>query len=233
MPVKRFTDLKPDMGRILNRAGAKGKSQLKPQLLSAVEELLRFIDDSGLLNPAVCYEQYGVSGVNGNEVLLENGVALYIPRRIFKEYEIREVSTAVSTIGPALEEESARLFARREAFKGFLLDSIGSAAIDMLSQQACSIIELDAAERHLCTSSPVCPGMFNIPIMEQEKLVELAGADRIGVSMLATCEMMPRKTVSLIMVTGTAMPSWSKEHVCRTCNLSKTCQYRRVLKGNS
>ncbi len=189
--------------------------------------MLQFIDDAGLLSPAVCYERYNVTGIDKNGVLLDNGISLIIPGRIFKDYEISAVSIVVSTICPALEEQSAKMFMRKEPFKGYLLDSIGSAAVDMLSQAACSTIEAEAAEHNIRTSSPVGPGMFKIPVTEQAKLVELAGAERIGISLLPTCEMMPRKSVSMIIGMGVTMPSWSKEQVCRTCSLNKTCQYSR------
>jgi hypothetical protein len=227
MPVLDYKGLKPDIEHILNRAGTKEKSQSNPQILAAVENLLRYIDDSGLLSPKICYERYKVVSVDHDNVLLENNVSLFIPHRLFKDYQISGITAAVSTIGPDLEKESAKMFAIKEPLKGFLLDSIGSAEIDLLSQKACSIIEAEALSQNISTSSPVGPGMFNIPITEQPKLVELAGADRIGVSILSTCEMIPKKTVSMIIGMGSAMPSWSKEHVCRTCSLSQTCPYNR------
>jgi hypothetical protein len=225
MPVLDYVNLKPDIEHVLIRAGAKDNPQAKTRIVSTVQELLLYVDKAGLLSPAICYEYYDVEEIEKNKVILDNDISLYIPMRIFKNYKIRSIVVVICTIGLSLEQETSKMFNQGQPFRGYLLDNIGNTAVDMLSQTACNIIEAEAISRNIKTSSPVGPGMFSIPVTEQPKLIALARADRIGISLSAACEMIPRKTVSMIIGMGNTMPLWSKAHVCKTCSLSKTCQY--------
>ncbi|MCK4863676.1 MAG: hypothetical protein KAS25_05225, partial [Dehalococcoidales bacterium] len=109
--------------------------------------------------------------------------------------------------------------------RAMLLDGIGSAAVDILVQEACRFFSGEASKRGLQASSPVNPGMPGLPITEQQNLLELAHAGDIGVSLTSSGVMVPRKSTSMIIATGPVMKTWTQAEICARCNLRETCPY--------
>ena len=81
--------------------------------------------------------------------------------------EAKELAVVVSTIGPRLEKQVTDYTNQGEPLRGMLLDGIGSAAVDSLTQEVCKLIAGEALSRGYQASSPVSPGMPGLPITEQ------------------------------------------------------------------
>jgi hypothetical protein len=138
----------------------------------------------------------------------------------------RGLVVAVCTIGPKLEKQVAEYTSRGQPLRGFLLDGIGSAAVDLLVEEFCKLVASEASSRGYEASSPVSPGMPGLPITEQWQLLNLVPAQEIGVSLTSAGVMVPRKSVSLIMSLGLRMTKWTRAEVCARCHLNQTCPYR-------
>jgi len=110
-----------------------------------------------------------------------------------------------------------------------LLDGLGNVAVDALVEKACQFIVERALACNLLASSPFYPGMPDLPLSEQTKLLELVPAREIGVSLTCSGMMVPRKSTSMLIGLGTQMPIWSRAEVCARCQLNKTCPYKVVL----
>ena len=95
----------------------------------------------------------------------------------------KELAVVVGTIGPGLEKQVTDYFNRGEPLRGVLLDGIGSAAVDSLTQEVCKFIAGEASSRGYQASSPINPGMPGLPITEQWQLFEMVPAREIGVSL--------------------------------------------------
>jgi hypothetical protein len=171
------------------------------------------------------YELYKVNRVAGDRIELEGGLSL--SGKAFKLLESAgELAAVVCTIGEALEKAVAEHFARKDVLRGLVLDGIGSAAVDSVSQEACRIISEMAVSSGRQAGSPVSPGMPGFPITEQANLCRLAGAAKIGVSLSASGMLIPRKSVSMAIGIGTGMKTWTQEQVCAHCPMNKTCTHR-------
>jgi hypothetical protein len=107
-----------------------------------------------------------------------------------------------------------------------LLDGIGSAAVDSLTEEVCKFIAGEASSGGYEVSSPVSPGMPGLPITEQWQLLKLVPAGEIGVSLTSAGIMVPRKSVSMVMGIGSQMAKWTRAEVCARCHLKKTCPHR-------
>jgi len=178
------------------------------------------------LGPAAAYEYYPVTGMSGVQISLECDRAvsgLAIPS-LFPE--AKEIAVLIGTIGPNLEKQATAYFNRHEPLRGLLLDGIGSAAVDSLTQEVCKFMAGEASSRGYQVSSPINPGMPGFPITEQRQMLKLVPSEGIGVSLTSSGVMVPRKSTSMVISLGPQMTTWTQAEVCARCNLEKTCPYR-------
>jgi hypothetical protein len=226
MPVIRDIHLKLKTDEVLRREGFRGFPQIRPEIKSLIDELLLSVESTHLLEPAIAYEYYTVTGMSPDQVSLEGDKVVrgsLLPS-VFPE--AREQAIAVCTIGARLEKQVTAYSKGGDTLRGTLLDGIGSATVDMLTQEACRLIAGEATSRGYQASSPVNPGMPGLPITEQWNLLELAGAGEIGVSLTSSGVMVPRKSTSMVISLGPQMRTWTQAEVCARCNLRETCEYR-------
>ncbi len=226
MPVIRDIPLGLKIGEVLRRQGFRGHSKIRPEINKLISELLASVNKTRLLEPAAAYEYYKVTGMNPSQTSLEGNKAIQGPllHTIFPE--AKELAIIVCTIGPNLEKRVTDYSKSGETLRSTLLDGIGSAAIDSLTQEVCKLITGEASSHGYQASSPVNPGMPGLPIQEQWHLLELVPAGEIGVSLTTAGIMVPRKSVSMIIGIGSQMTRWTRAEVCARCSLRKTCLYR-------
>jgi hypothetical protein len=211
---------------VLRRQGFRGNSKIRPEIKSLILELLASVNSAHLLEPAVAYKYYQVTEVSSGQVSLEGEKAIQgsLLSKIFPE--AKELAVLVCTIGPKLEKQATDYSKSGETLRGMIMDGIGSAAVDMLTPEACRLIASEASSRGHQASSPVSPGWPGLPLTEQWNLFELVNAQEIGVSLTSSGIMVPRKSVSMVIGIGPQMATWTQADVCARCNLRKTCPYR-------
>ena len=225
MPVVRDIQLSLKPNDVLRREGFKKYATVRPKIKNQIIELLASIESNHLLEPVIAYEIYTITGISSDKVSLEGDKAIggsLIPSNF---PEAKELAILVCTIGPGLEKQVTAYTKSGETMRGMLLDGIGSAAVDVLNQEACRFIAGEASPRNYQASSPVNPGMPGLPITEQSNLLELASASRIGVSLTSSGIMIPRKSTSMAIGIGLRMKTWTQVEICARCNLRETCPY--------
>ena len=226
MPVIRDIPLSLNPKEVLRRQGFRGHSKIRPEIKNILLELIASVKKARLLEPAVVYEYYPVTGMSPSQVSLGGDKAIHgsLLPTIFPE--AKELAVLVCTIGPKLEKQVTAYSKSSETLRGVMLDGIGSAAVDMLNQEACRLIASEASSRGHQASSPVNPGMPGLPITEQWNLLELVNTPEIGVSLTSSGIMVPRKSTSMVIGIGPQMTTWTPAEVCARCNLRETCPYR-------
>ncbi len=226
MPVVDTINLTLDIDQVLRRQGILEKSRLRPQMEKLTGELISEVSSNRLLQPCIAYEIFPLIGTVRDMVRLEGGHTLCgsIFASIFPE--AKALGVAVGTIGAGLEKRVTGEFNRKESLRATLLDGIGSAAVDVLSEAACRLIREEASSRGYQSSSPVNPGMPGFPLSEQERLLVLIPAGEIGVRLSSGGMMVPRKSASLVIGMGAQMSTWTPAEVCARCHLAGTCRYR-------
>jgi len=214
------------MDQVLRRQDIGARSKLRPELMHVLHELLATIEDLHLLEPTIAYEFHSINEVfhdglplKGSESIGGSLLSSVLP-------SAKELAVLVCTIGPHLEEKVACYSSRNELLQALMLDGIGSAAVDLLGQEACHFISNEASSHGHQASSPISPGMPGLPISEQRKLFQLVPAEQIGVHLTSSAMMVPRKSVSMIIGIGPDMPTWMQDEVCNRCRINKTCLYR-------
>jgi hypothetical protein len=226
MPILRDIPLSLKTREVLRREGFRGHSEVRPEIKSLILELLASVDNAHLLEPAVAYEIYSITEMSHSQVSLGGNTAVHGPLLPSLLPEAKELAAVVCTIGPRLEKQATDYFNRDEPLRGVLLDGIGSAAVDSLTQEVCKFMAGEASSRGYQVSSPINPGMPGLPITEQWQLLEMVPAREIGVSLTSSGIMVPRKSTSMVIGIGPQMKTWTRAEVCARCSLRKTCPYR-------
>lgn len=214
-----------DKQEVLRRLGLGNRSNIRPRITSLILEMLEAAEKD-LLKPAIAYEYYPVSEIKKDCLILGGGVVFHGPFLAKNLASAAGVALAVCTIGPILEEKVSGYFTEKDPLRATLLDGIGSAAVDTLSQKTCRILRQEADYRGFKASSPFSPGMHGFPLAEQSDLCRSVRAEQIGVSLTTAAMMVPRKSVSMLMGLGKNMPIWTQAHACGICELKRTCHDR-------
>jgi hypothetical protein len=226
MPVVRDIPLKLKTGEVLRRQGLGGKARVRPEIDSLIKELLASLESNHLLEPAAAYECYPVTDMSGGQIALEGDKAVHGPMLPALFPKAKELAVIIVTIGPKLEKQASDYTKNGQALRGMLLDGMGSAAVDRLVPEVLKPIAAEVASRDYEVSSPVNPGMPGFPMTEQRNLLELAQANKIGVSLTQSGILVPRKSVSMVVGIGPRMTRWTQAEVCARCDLRETCPYK-------
>jgi hypothetical protein len=226
MPVIRDIPLSLKTREVLRRQGLGGGAKVRPEIKNLISELLASVKKARLLEPAVAYEYYAVSGMNGSQISLEGGKAINGPLLPATFPEAKELAVLIGTIGHRLEKQVTDYTKSRQVLRGTLLDGMGSAAVDMMVPEALKIIAGEVSSRGYEISSPVNPGMPGFPLTEQWNLLGLVKADEIGVSLTHSGILVPRKSVSMVIGIGPKMTRWTQAEVCARCSLRESCPYK-------
>lgn len=74
MTIVRDIYLNLEMRQVLRREGIRQRSSIKPEIKALIDELLLSINDEHLLEPAIAYETYPISGVSQDQLFLADNV---------------------------------------------------------------------------------------------------------------------------------------------------------------
>lgn len=135
-----------------------------------------------------------------------------------------DVVLGLVTAGEGLERHGAELARRGRTSEALLLDAAGSAAAEEAADRLCALVVGDegARERLSCR---VSPGYGDWPLAAQPRLFALLPHAGIGVELLPSLMMRPRKSVSFAMwlgADGRPVPGLSG---CDHCLLDR-CAFR-------
>jgi len=226
MPVIRDIPLNLKIKEVLRREGFREYSKIRPEIKSLILELIDNVKNVHLLEPAMAYEIHPITEMSRGQFSLEGNVVVHGPLLPSLLIEAKELAAVVCTIGPKLEKQVTNYFNRDEPLRGVLLDGIGSAAVDSLTEEVCKLMTAEASSRGYQASSPISPGMPGLPITEQWQLLKIGPAREIGVSLTSSGIMVPRKSASMVFGIGPQMKTWTRGEVCAHCSLRKTCPFR-------
>jgi hypothetical protein len=166
-----------------------------------------------------------VHDLHHQTVTLDGGVAFEGPLVARALAGASEVVLAVCTIGPALEERVAALFAAGHTLQALALDGAGSGAVGEVSRMMGARICDAASARGLNVGMRASPGQEGWSIWQQRTLFRLVPGDEIGVRLTESCLMLPRKSVSFALGLGTEM---SPDGVpCDFCSKRERCRWRK------
>jgi hypothetical protein len=110
-----------------------------------------------------------------------------------------ELALFAVTLGDAIAQRVAHLFAAGDLAGGYILDQIASQAADELAQRAARLFEA-AAPRAGSAALPYSPGYCGWNVAGQHSLFAALEPAEIGISLNDSCLMQPLKSVSGVLV---------------------------------
>ncbi len=177
-----------------------------------------------LLAPVVATESFPVREFRHERVRLEEGGYLSGPLVAEHLHAARSVVLAVCSIGPALEDAASECFAEDPAL-ALALDAFGSAAVDLLGQAMCQMVDEQANAEGLQTTVPLSPGLVGWPVSSgQRQIFALLDAASAGVRLTDGYMMVPKKSTSMAIGIGPDVEHAGES--CDYCSMAATCRYR-------
>jgi hypothetical protein len=200
----------------------------RPALLEAAEWAIK--EGIPLLDPKVLYHQAAIKRFRHERLELDIP-ALSGGQAILKGHLIaqhlgpaEQVVILVCTIGAGLENIVTELM-KTDPLLGWMLDGLGSAAVEALALEACNHFENQAVRNGKHTSLPLSPGMIGWPIEQgQPQIFTLVDGLEAGITLTSSGQMIPRKTLSMVLGVGENVGRSGR--TCDFCSLNETCQYQ-------
>jgi hypothetical protein len=187
---------------------AKGRELLEPRWLWTVM-------------PATADKEQGTLLCHGREqVSLAAGLLVCGQLRA-----AQEVAVFVVTIGPRLETEARKMMHAGLTLEGFVLDSVGSVAVEAAADVLEKEVAQLAATRGCTISNRFSPGYCTWPTAGQQALFSLLPDQPAGVTLNDSSLMSPIKSISGVLGLGPALEH--RPYPCDFCAL-ETCHQRLV-----
>ncbi|MFA5084952.1 MAG: vitamin B12 dependent-methionine synthase activation domain-containing protein [Candidatus Omnitrophota bacterium] len=200
-----YSDRGVAISRSLDECLVKAKTLSKPDYMHAVKK---------------------ITAVGTDFIELEGGIRFSSGK--ISEY-IKGASHMViilTTIGEKIENAASVLTKGKEPLEGYLLDRIGSFAVESLTDAVEKKIRKDYSMLKRSVSRRYSPGYCDWPIEEQRILAKILDFSKIGVSLTESCMMHPKKSISAVVAIADKGVFTEFGSTCEICK-KEDCSYRR------
>lgn len=171
-----------------------------------------------LIEPKAVYTFLKVMNIEKDEVRLESGHTLKSIILADLLEGSQTIALYVVTIGPKLEEHASKE-AKSSLLRGFIMESIADYAVDKATAYVRSCVK-ETLGNPISNFSPGSGTGKLFDIKQQETLFQILDPKTIGVRLLPSYLMLPRKSISGVLA---ATP---QEYVaCKYC--PRSCEYRK------
>ena len=164
---------------------------------------------------------------NPDSIELDGGVRLSAKELSSYIKGATDVYAFVVTIGGGVEEAASSYMGKGDHLLGYLLDRIGSFAVESLAKNTEDTLRRALALEGSSVSMRFSPGYCDWPIEEQFKLAKIIDFSKAGVILTENCMMIPKKSISAVVGVGAKELFSEVKSPCVLCNM-KACNYRRV-----
>lgn len=194
------------------------------QIHACVDECLA--DARILATPKAHSVRRRVVSVGKNAIKIEKGVSFTGAWLASFLKGSQFVRLFLVTIGDGIELKATSLMHKGEHLHGYMLDRIGSMAVDSLAESAERCLRERYQEKSKSVSMRVSPGYCDWPVEEQAAFAKALDFSRIGVSLTRTCMMIPKKSISAMVGIAPAGHFIKTKTPCSMCAV-RSCSYRR------
>lgn len=197
------------------------------RVVQMIEENSDVINQSyQLIQPKAIYDVFNVEKVEGNRLYLNNDE--YFESKLFSYFmsDAENIILSIMTIGNSLEEQSDQYMKSGKYVKGFILDGIGTLALEKLGLGVYESIKEEAKLRGLNFSSPLSPGQVGWDVVDQKKIFSRLDNKMLDITLTDTSLMLPKKSLSLVV--GIGQNVRADKISCNFCPLCKTCPTKKV-----
>ena len=130
----------------------------------------------------------------------------------------------VGTIGNDVENEINRLLGNQKLADAYILDSMGSVAVENMIDRFQELMENRFSAEDRTVTLRFSPGYCDWPVTQQKKLFNIFDPKQLDVELLDSCLMKPRKSISGVF--GITPQESVSYNPCRDCP-TRSCDSRR------
>lgn len=164
--------------------------------------------------------QEGIRVVGTNLILKGNDIYSHLK-------DAKKCAIMAATLGVSIDNR-IRITGKLDMTKSFILDATATDMIEKVCDKAESEIINLANSEGFKTNFRYSPGYGDLPIDIQGEIINILNANKsIGLTTTPSSILIPRKSVTAILGFLEPDASVSKKRSCATCNLRKTCNFRR------
>jgi uncharacterized protein YqkB len=149
-----------------------------------------------LVTPLLSYQIKEIDSISKGTVYLENGIELKSPKLSKVMEHCEDAICFIATIGNGVEKEIARLTNEERLFDAYILESMGSMAVENMVDSFCQDMEIKYNAQDKGITLRFSPGYCDWPVAEQKKLFRIVDSGHINVTLTDSCLMHPRKSIS-------------------------------------
>lgn len=222
--VRVFPDLSIDVDMVLRGQGADPAviRQRRPRLVELAEQALE--EGMGLIEPTATYRILPVEKMSHERLVLAENIKLAGSLLAENLGCAQRIALLVCTLGAKLENRVTALMPENPSL-AFALDGFGSIAAETLGLAICAELEAEARSLGFFTSVPLNPGMIGWSVdVGQPQIFTAIDAAQIGVTLNESFQMVPHKSVSMIL--GISQTPFSAGRPCDFCSMKETCRYQ-------
>lgn len=173
------------------------KNERANNIRLALDECMR--KARSLSMPKHTFIEKKITALKDDSIEIEGGIKFYTKKTIPSIRGASSLVLLLVTIGDGIEKEASLLTLDKDPLKGYLLDRIGSFAVESLADNLEKRLRKDYALNKKSVSSRFSPGYCDWPIEEQFKMAKVMDFSKTGVSLTEGCVMVPKKSISAIV----------------------------------
>ena len=209
------------LARRLGGRPSRGFSRSVSRRIAALEPKLE-----ELLSPRLHYQTAEIDSVRNGEMLLQGDQGF---KSVSLSKALKDCHTLVcfvGTIGGGIDREITRLSGENRFSLAYVLDCMGSVAVENLVEGFHQHMRARYASQNKGVSYRFSPGYCDWPITEQKNLFRLFDSEKTGVTLLDSCLMWPRKSISGVFGIHSDTQK-APYNPCLDCS-KKNCTTRRL-----
>jgi len=212
---------------LIERLGGRKERAFSRSLRSKVHHSARTL--YRLMSPHLLFTKERIKKIERGRIYLHGGVTLKSPKLSRALHDSEELICFVTTIGAEIDFEINRMMRQGRLSEAFIMDAMGSVAVESLAEQFHRRMERQYSENDKAVTLRFSPGYCDWSIEEQKKLFELFDSNTAGIELMDSCLMMPRKSISAVFGVypvsgGSAQPPYNP---CVECP-KNDCPSRRA-----
>jgi hypothetical protein len=231
MPVIEDIKVSFEAGEAEKIPGLRCRGLMHKRILSMLPEIMGDIERDNLLHPALTYDIVAVKSLSHGVIELEEGTRLHAPLLSHRLAHASELAFGVVTIGNSIAETIDQLFKTGKQLKAVLMEEIANACLYKVSMQFQQRVDERVTKIDLQASGTLAPGDDGFDLGEQERVLALAGAAAINVTLTESFMMKPRHSVSNVIGIGRRMQKWTQIENCSVCAARDRCPHRQTVEA--
>ena len=188
-----------DFKEVLKELGFK---QVSTILTSQMEKMIKeeIEKANGLINPKADFISFNLTSVTEDTIITDCDALTFNTKYLAKHLiGCSKASLFVCTIGSRLEESIKGYFTEGEQTRAYIMNGIGSAAVEEVANYVNQLIIKEAEKEGFETVKRFSPGYGDWNLLDQKAIFDVLNPSSIGVALSERCFMMPEKSVSAIV----------------------------------